>query len=38
MIWKLFDEQADDNEDNSKKNAGLPFKSLTGHNHFIADV
>jgi len=39
MIWKLSEfEDADDYEANSKRYAGVPLKSLTGHNHFVSDV
>jgi len=39
MIWKLSEyEGEEDYEANAKRYAGVPFKSLTGHNHFVSDV
>jgi len=38
MIWKLSDVIEEDYDPNSKKYAGVPFKSLTGHGHFVSDV
>jgi hypothetical protein len=39
MIWKLNEDQVEEEYDaNAKRYAGVPFKSLTGHNHFVSDV
>jgi len=39
MIWKLSDyDKSEDYEADAKRYAGVPFKSLTGHNHFVSDV
>lgn len=39
MIWKLSDAEIEEDVDpNGKRFAGVPFKSLTGHSHFVSDV
>jgi len=38
MIWKLSDYEGEDYDETTKRFAGVPFKSLTGHNHFVSDV
>jgi len=39
MIWKLSEYEGEEyDETSSKRFAGVPFKSLTGHNHFVSDV
>jgi hypothetical protein len=31
MIWKLYEEE-------TEGYYGIPYRSLTGHNHFISDL
>jgi guanine nucleotide-binding protein subunit beta-2-like 1 protein len=38
MIWKLTGGDVDDGTDTSSRLYGIPYKSLTGHNHFVSDL
>jgi guanine nucleotide-binding protein subunit beta-2-like 1 protein len=38
MIWKLTASDVDETVDTSSRLCGIPYKSLTGHNHFVSDL